>query len=210
MDQFPPNSKSARVQNEPKAIKRVTSAEAVRRKKGLGRRFRETMFVGADARSTWDYVVIDVIVPEARDLLYNAFDAAVQRLVYGDSRPRNRGPVSNYSNVGHVDYSARSRITNPSGRPSQPRMLSRRSRARGSFDDIVIATRSEAEEVIDRMFDILSQDGQVSVSHLLDLTGIESTHTDIKWGWTQLRGAKAVKLRQGGFLLDLPEPEPFV
>jgi hypothetical protein len=48
----------------------------------------------------------------------------------------------------------------------------------------------------------------MNVADLYELTGLESNHTDMKWGWTQLRGAKAVRLRTGGFLLDLPEPQP--
>jgi hypothetical protein len=87
-------------------------------------------------------------------------------------------------------------------------MLSRRSRARGAFDELIIPSRQEAEEVIERMFDILSRYGAVSVADLYELTGVQSSHTDMKWGWAELRGAKAVRLRQGGFLLDLPEPEP--
>jgi hypothetical protein len=45
------------------------------------------------------------------------------------------------------------------------------------------------------------------VDELYEMTGIASTHTDRKWGWTSLPGAKVVRLRTGGFLLDLPEPE---
>jgi hypothetical protein len=91
---------------------------------------------------------------------------------------------------------------------SSPRTLSRRSRARHDFDELIIPSRQEAEEVIDRMFDLLSRYGEVSVADLYELTGIQSSHTDMKWGWRELRGTKAIRLRQGGFLLDLPEPEP--
>ena len=86
-------------------------------------------------------------------------------------------------------------------------MLSRRSRTRQEFDEIVIQSRQEANEVLDRMYDILSRYGSVAVADLYELTGIQAAHTDYKWGWTDLRGAKASKLRQGGYLLDLPEPE---
>ncbi len=88
------------------------------------------------------------------------------------------------------------------------RSISRTSRARNHFDELIIASRQEAEEVIDRMFDIMSRYGSVSVADLYELTGLQSSHTDIKWGWTEMRGAKPVRLRQGGFLLELPEPQP--
>lgn len=112
-----------------------------------------------------------------------------------------------YSNVGHVNYQGMSSAPPRNNRLPTSRTLSRRSRARQDFDEIVIQTRTEAEDVIDRMYDLLSRDGMVTVSDLYELTGIQSSHTDQKWGWTQLRGAKVARLRSGGFLLDLPEPE---
>lgn len=210
MENFPPNSRKAREPDEPKKIERITSADATRRPKRLGRRLKD-VFIGEDPRATMDYVVMDVIIPGARDMMFDAVEAGFQRLIYGESaRRRGHSSPNPYGgNQPHVDYARISRGPVGAAQPPQQRMVSRRSRARGSFDELIIPSRREAEEVIDRLFDILSQYGQVSVAHLYELTGVQSSHTDIKWGWTQLRGAKAVPLRQGGFLLDLPEPEPF-
>jgi hypothetical protein len=59
------------------------------------------------------------------------------------------------------------------------------------------------------MYDYMSRFGTVSVAHLYELTGIQSSHTDMKWGWDELRGSRVVPQRNGGgYLLDLPEPEP--
>jgi hypothetical protein len=71
-------------------------------------------------------------------------------------------------------------------------MLSRQARARHDFQDLVIPSRQEAEEVLDRMYDLLSHDGDVS-SRLICMSSLafEPEHTDWKWGWTNLRGAKA-------------------
>lgn len=211
MDQFPPNSRSARMPEEPKKVERITSTEATRRPKGLGRRFKET-FIGGDMKSAMHFSFVDVIVPAIQDTLIDAFQGGIERLIRGEGpRPRRSAPRSYGDPAPQVNYQGMS-TRGPSGSrsTSQPtRMLSRRARARGSFDELVIPSRQEATEVIDQMFDILSRYGQVSVSDLCALTGLEPTHTDVKWGWTHLRGAKAVRLRQGGFLLDLPEPEPF-
>lgn len=57
------------------------------------------------------------------------------------------------------------------------------------------------------MFEILSRYGSVSVANLYELTDIVSSHVDHKFGWTSLQGAKVVRMRDGRFLLDLPEPE---
>jgi hypothetical protein len=70
----------------------------------------------------------------------------------------------------------------------------------------VIASRQEAEEVLDRMYDLISQYDAVTVAELYELTGLESSHTDQKWGWEDLRGSGVGRVRGGGYLLELPEP----
>jgi hypothetical protein len=217
MQDFPANSQKAKTRSEAPPmpgerpeIKRVTSAEAVRRKRGLGRQFKET-FIGGSSRMALEYMVTDIVVPAVRDTIFEALQGGLDRLIYGESRIRRGGPpssYSSYSNVGHVNYQSMSTPTRTS-KPPGSRMLSRQSRARQSFDEIVIPNRAEAEEVLDRMYDELSRYGSVPVSVLYELTGIQSSHTDHKWGWTQLRGARVATLpRSGGYLLDLPEPEP--
>jgi hypothetical protein len=89
----------------------------------------------------------------------------------------------------------------------RPRQMSPRARARHNFDEIVLESRQEAEDVLERLYDLVEQYGSASVSDLLELVGIAATHTDQKWGWEELRGAHATRIR-GGYLLDLPEPEP--
>src|SRR4051812_34208579 len=156
MEDFPSNSQRHRGPSEPKNIERVTSAEAVRRKRGLGRQFKDT-FIGGDARGSAEYVVVDILIPAVRDMFAEAATAGIERLIYGEgSRRRRGGPPSGYNNVGHVDYRGMGMRTAPTQAP-KPRMLSRSSRARGVFDELIIPSRREAEEVIDRMFDILSR-----------------------------------------------------
>lgn len=207
MQDFPANSRKAQEQEQPREkVERVTSAETVRRKRGLGRRFKET-FIGGDARSATEYVIFTIVIPAVKDLFADAAQSGIDRLIYGEgAKPRHGTSSWASNNAGHVAYNRMS--ASPRPQPAQQqRMISRRSRARHTFDELIIPSRQEADEVIDRMFDLLSKYGMASVADLYELTGIQSSHTDMKWGWTSLRGAKAVRLRQGGFLLDLPEPE---
>jgi hypothetical protein len=85
--------------------------------------------------------------------------------------------------------------------------LSREARAKHNFDEIVLNSRVEAEEVIDRLYDVVSRYESASVADLYELVGLSSTHTDHKWGWTDIRGAGVQRVRDG-YLLDLPSPEP--
>ena len=207
MEDFPANSAKARARSEmppqdgrPDKIERVTSTEAVRRKKRLGSRFKET-FVGGSARGAVDYMILEVVIPAVQDTMIDAFQGGIERLIRGEHRPRRSGMASPYSSEPRVNYQAMSR-------PPTSRTISRQSRTRHDFGEIVIQSRQEAEEVLDQLYDILSRYGSVPVADLYELTGIQSGHTDHKWGWTALRGAKVSRLRSGGYLLELPNPEP--
>lgn len=88
--------------------------------------------------------------------------------------------------------------------PSAPR----RSRRQQSSDEIVLQSRQEAEDVLDQMFTILERYDEVTLADLYLMTGLSTSHTDHKWGWTNLRGATVGRVRGGGYLLNLPETEP--
>lgn len=229
MDDYPSNSQTARSseaeQSQGRAakvsapagrkakekIEPVVVGQVSRRKPSLGKRFKKT-FVGGDAKGVWGYVVMEVLIPAAKDMMSDAISQGVDRTLFGDSRPRSRraGGSSPYGRVNYnAPYSRASREAPwHNSRDEQPRRsMSRSSRATHDFDDIVLETRGEAEEVIDRLFDLISKYDVATVSDLYELTGITGNFTDEKWGWTNLQGADVARVR-GGYLLNLPRPEP--
>lgn len=203
MDQFPPNSRKATA--EPKRVERVTSANAVRRRKSLGKQFKHT-FIGGDAKTAVSYVVFSVLIPAAKEALAEAGATGIEKLIYGDARPRRGGAGPMAGALGYVSYNRMGGQRQTPDRPQLPKALSRSARAKQSFDEIIIPSRQEAEEVLDRLFDLISKYESVSVADLYELTGLQSSHTDHKWGWEDLRGASVGRIRGGGYLLNLPEP----
>lgn len=201
--EFPSNSETSK-KGAPNAknISPVVSSGAVRRKRSLRKQFKET-FVAGDARTAIQYVLFDVLLPAAKDMVVEAGAQGIEKLIYGDSRRRGSTPPQSgpYGNIAYNRYSSASRL------PGPERAMSRRARARHNFDEVVLDQRSEAEEVIDRLFDLVSRYESASVADLYELVGIAASHTDNKWGWTDLSGAGVSRIR-GGYLLDLPEPEP--
>lgn len=194
---YPSNSDKGKTgPPEEKKVERITSEEPIRRKKGIGSKFRST-FLGGDARSATEYVIFGVLIPAAKDAIAEAGAQGIERLVFGESRSRKR--TSAPSGYGKIDYTSPSK---GKGRPD----ISRRARSQHEFDEIVLTSRQEAENVVDRLFDLLDRYNSVSVADLYDLVGVRSTHTDHKWGWTDLRGATVARVRNG-YLLDLPESE---
>lgn len=197
--EFPPNSETSKRGTSDKNITPVTSG-ATRRRKSLRKQFSET-FVAGDMKTAIRYVLFDVLLPAAKDMIVEAGSQGIEKLIFGDSRRRgSRMPPS--GPTGHVSYNRYSM-----GGSGPQRAISRQARARHNFDEIVLDQRAEAEEVIDRLFDLVSRYESASVADLYELVGLASNHTDHKWGWTDLMGAGVSRIR-GGYLLDLPEPEP--
>lgn len=202
--EFPPNSERSR-KSVPTAkdLSPVVTGGAVKRRKSLRRQFKET-FVAGDAKTAVQYVIFDVLLPAAKDMVVEAGSQGIEKLIFGDSRRRG----SSHPAAGPTGYVSYNRYSMGESRSSSSqRAISRQARARHNFDEIVLDQRAEAEEVIDRLFDLVSRYESASVADLYELVGLASTHTDNKWGWTDLSGAGVSRIR-GGYLLDLPDPEP--
>lgn len=199
---FPSNSRepkpSVPEKTEPKRVLKVVTGEVTRKKKTLGSRFAE-MFFGEDAKNFVRSIMNEIMIPAARDSASQGID----RLIFGESRG---GPRRSSSSRGHYPYNERFSSESTRSRRDEPRTMSRRARASHDFDEVVLASRGDANEVIAEMFEMLAKYGTVSVTDLYELVGITGSYTDEKWGWNSLRGAD-VRRVSSGFLLMLPKPE---
>lgn len=213
MEEFPGNSHKKKTgpakDAEPKKVEKIISSDAVLRKKPLSKRFAET-FVSGNGKGVAGYVVMDVLIPAAKDMVADAMSQGVERMLFGEARSTSRRtglrPGGSSSYVSYNRYSSGSPVSG--SRREEPRVTpSRRARATHNFAEIILATRVEAEEVIDRLFDLVSRYETATVADLYDLVGAERSYTDDKWGWADLRGAGVTRIREG-YLLDLPRPEP--
>lgn len=212
MDEFPSNSRKPPVERripeaQEKKVAKVISGNAVRRKRPLGKRVRE-MFTGEDDGSLTEYVFMDMIIPALKDLVADVIIGSTERKLFGEASPRGRRPGRRSGPTNHFAYD---RVSNPVGRAAgrdDPRDgLSRRARARHEFDEIVIPTRPEAEEVLSQMFDLLERYDEVSVSEFYELVGVSGDFPDRRYGWTDLRGSRVSRANGGGYVLDLPPTE---
>lgn len=212
VSEFPSNSNKQKVdpveKPEPKKVVRVTTGTAIIRKKPLGKKFKD-LFVGENAKNAVVYVWQEVLVPGGRDLVFDVIRETVERRIYGDNRPMNRSSsrARHNSSNGFVSYNRYSgNNQNRNDRRDEPRSMSQRSRAAHNFDEIVLPTRVEAEEVVDRLFDLVSKYESATVADLYDLVGVSGNFTDEKYGWVDIRGAGVSRV-SNGYLLDLPKPE---
>lgn len=206
MDNYPSNSRvTANEEPDAKKVESVVTSEVSRRKKPWGKRLTETL-VGGDISDVSSYVVLQVLVPAAKDMISDALSQAVDRMLFGESRPSSRRGSRPSGTTGYVSYN---RMTQSKPASSGLNEFSRRPERRSSheFDDIILATRPEAEVVMERMDDIVNQYQQATVADLLQLVGVSSNHVDHKWGWSDVHDFQIRKIREG-YLLDLPKPDP--
>jgi hypothetical protein len=205
-DEFPPNSRKVREGQQiqqTKKVERIVAGDVTRRKKPLTKRFA-SIFFGGDARSAWDFVTWDVLIPAIRETIADVFIQGVEQTVIGGrSRGRRGGGYGSRDRGGYTNYNRFSRDPRERDRPQ----MSSRGRARHDFDEIILETRHEAEDVIDQLFELVNKFNMVTVADLYDMVGISGNFVDDKWGWTDLRGAGVTRLSRGGYLLDLPRPE---
>ena len=201
-EEFPPNSDKSKLgEKEEKRVDPVVNSPVVRRKRSLGKRFRDIFFSG-DAKSALAFGFYDTVVPGARELLFDFGRDTLEKLIMGTTRRQRNMPPSGPG--GYVTYNMRPQTIQ---RHQMSRTMSRGARVRHDFDEIILETRRDAEEVLERLYDLVSQHGSASVGDLYDLVGVKASHTDEKWGWEDLHGADVTRTR-GGYLLDLPNPEP--
>jgi hypothetical protein len=216
MDNYPSNSNQIKHEsgkdnpiNAPRHIEKVVEGKVLRQKKPLSRKLTE-LFVGGDSRTVGSYVLYDVLLPALKDMVADAGSQGLERMLYGEikSTSRRTGYSRGY-NTSRVNYNRLS--FSPVGSSNKGRDVlrspSKRARANHDFDEIILETRVEAEEVIYNLFDLIEKYQSATVRDLYELVGAESHFTDDKWGWVDIRGS-GVRRVPRGYLLDLPRPEP--
>lgn len=208
MDQqeFPSNSRKEKTESE-KNVQRVTVGDASLRRPPLGKRLART-FIAEDVSSVSRYILLEVLIPAAKDLILDVGREGLERMLFGGRSSGRRSGYRSQPQNGYVSYNRYSSgSSNPPWRRDEPQTsMSNRARRQHDFDEILLPTRTDANQVLDSMYELLSKYNQVTVADLYDLVGIDGKFTDDSWGWTRLDGSKAVRVNNG-YILDLPKPE---
>lgn len=201
MDEYKPNShksktETALVEREKKVEKVVHGAVKTKRK-GEMSKIRD-VFISEDATNVKSYILMDVLVPAIKDAIEDIITNGIRIILRGEAGARKNGSKS--STVSYSSYY--------DSRKNDRFSSDNRVRTGYSFDDIILESRGEAEEVLTRMEEIIDNyDGVASVADLFDLVGITGDYTDNKYGWTNLRNARVERVREG-YILKLPKALP--
>lgn len=183
------------VRKEDKKIEKVATGKVKTKKKSGANKLSE-VFVTEDISSVKDYILYDVLLPAAKKTLSEIVSNGIDMLLYGETKSKNKSRGSKVSYSKYYD-----------DREDDYRRSSRRRAVGYDYEDVILESRREAEEVLNRMEDLIDSYGVVSVADLYDLVGVAGKYTDNKYGWTNLRDAGIERTRDG-YLIVFPRVKP--
>lgn len=201
MDELRPNSHKYKTEQkeaveEKKNIEKIVTGQVKTKKKSEFSKWAGT-FISEDAKNVKSYILTDVVIPGIKKIICDTVVNTIETLFYGGSRRGSSSSIA--SKVSYRDYSRRSDDRRDTSEA--------RTKTGYNYDDIVVESRGEAEDVLCRMGEIIEEYGHVSVADLYDLVGITGNYTDNKYGWTNVRNADVRRVRDG-YMLLLPKVLP--
>lgn len=213
MSEFKNNSHAAKSKNvsvpekeEPQIEAVVTDGVKVS-KPTRWRRFRRS-FIAGDASSVGEHIFWNLMIPSAKDALFDAGSTFLDMMIFGEKRHvRSSGPsnvptqgIGSTSKINYGTVMTGNNVTIP---PNQHQLNA--PQGRFSPNDIVVPTRAQAESILAKMFETLERYNAVTVANLYSTVGVTADYLDHKWGWTNLDSADVKRVRNG-VLLVLPPP----
>lgn len=195
MEEYASNSHKSRAEaakQEHKVEKVVSGTVKTKKKTGLNK--MANVFISEDAGNVKSYILMDVLVPAVKKAISDIVTNGIEMMLYGET---GRKKNSNSSRISYRDYYKDDR------RPRDRGV----SRSSYDYDDIILETRGEAEDVLSRMDEIMDTYGIVSVADFYDLVGVTGNFTDNKYGWTNIRNANVIRVRDG-YMIKLPKATP--
>lgn len=178
---------------EGKRVEKVIKGKARVRKNEM--RKLADVFISEDVSNVKNYILMDVIVPAVKKAIYDLVVGTLDMSLYGGRGGGGKRPTADKISY---DYNGVSRRDN--------RNYTKTSSGY-SYDDIILDTRGEAEAVLMRLDEIMEEYPFVRVADLYDLVGITGNYTDNNYGWTNIRNAEVVRVRDG-YKIKMPRALP--
>ena len=194
-----------KIDYEEKSEKRVAApvvkGNVKTRKKNEISKFAD-IFVSEDVSNVKNYIFTDIVVPAIKNIISDTVTNSIDMILYGESGRRGRGSSSS-----RFSYNASYRNYYDQRDPRDRDRGYSSPRTSYNYNEIILNSYGEAEDVLDQMGEILKEYGMVRVADLYELVGITGSYTDNAYGWKDMRNARSERVRGGGYLIKLPRPE---
>lgn len=168
----------------------------VRKRSGLSRSFDE--FVRDDLNKVKEFAITDVIIPAIKKSISDIVKTGIDMILY-------HGETGSSSRI----YPDSSKVSYRSYYDSAPARRTSYSDRRNAYycDERIFDTRGEAEAKLAQLDDIMARYHLVRVADYCEIVGITGTYTDNDYGWTDLRTAEVVRVREG-YIIRMPRALP--
>lgn len=200
MEEYKPNSHKYREEqkagNTPeKKVEKVVNGSVKTKKKSEAKKLAD-IFIAEDVNNVKSYIFMDVLVPAVKKAISDIVTNGIDMVLYGETGRTKRNSAAKVSYGGC--YTRENDRKNYS---------TQRNKAGYYYDDITLDNRGEAEDVLSRMDELVAMYGVVSVADLYDLVGVSGSYTDNKYGWTDIRNASVVRVKDR-YMIKLPKALP--
>ena len=144
-------------------------------------------FISEDVDDIKSYLIFDLIIPGVKDVTFDL----VEMMLFGEKSGRRKRGSSKVSYSGYYDRKDRRTRSKSRDRGRE------NSDTSTDYKDIVVEGRGDAEDIVDRMQDLIDRNGKASIADLLDLVNLPSNFADVDWGWTNPRSISYRRVRDG-------------
>jgi len=149
----------------------------------------------ADEFKRW--VIEDKLIPGVKSSVRNFLIDMIDGFFGG---PGRRTHSTNASYTSYSRYSSKSRDDHREPYRDKRRLAY-------DYNDVILETRGDAEEVLDALEDLLAHYKVISVADLYDIVGVDSDFTDFDYGWTNI-DSSYVKRVDHGYVIVMPKASP--
>lgn len=188
-----PKTDAANTNTKPpieKRVEKITTGAVKTKKKSEIRKFTD-VFLEEDIQDIKRHIKYDIVIPNVKRILYNIGEGILSAAL-GGSRDRSR------STVDKISYNQCYTNNRDDRRRDEPQP-----RHTFDYDTIGFVNRGDAEDVLDRLDEMIEQYGMARVGDIYDMIGRSCSYTAYNYGWTNLRDARVIR-RGGDYVLDLP------
>jgi hypothetical protein len=185
------------IQEEKRVTNPVAKASGKKKKTALSK-FAEN-FIQEDIGNVKSYIITDVLIPTIKKAISDVVSNGVDMILYGADGRRDRG-TSTISRITMVPYN------NMFGAKKQQRQVDRQSNVY-DYGEVIVDSKTDAENVLTAMDEIVDKYHMASVADLYDLVGEVGNTTDHRYGWTDFSKARAERMRDGRYIIKTPRAE---
>lgn len=192
-DDFPGNSDKSKQELSAPKREKVVEGKVEKHKPSFFKKATSVIFSDVSEEDLRTELIFDYLVPTIKDTVVEMGKMLLDAIFYGSTSTHKKSSGSKPYRVSYSDYYDKDK------KPAATKASSY------NFDEITMASRADAEQVLDNLIDITREYGQASVGDFCDLVGVDNNFTDYKYGWTDLTRTTVSRTRDG-YIINFPKP----